>query len=367
MKSKYLKTIVLCVGTMWMVVNTVQSQTMFRSGIFLHHSTGAYIWGPNPDGTSSTTIPDQMQLYNIQHGYSGNEAVTLQEEWWDPPSDNEWSTLHKFFEGDTTFSNALSTSFNIGFCTSNFKIVVVKSCYPSSHIYFPGQPSDTLDPTFKTMYNYKWHWRHMTRAMQQYPGNFFVIWTNAPLTEDNTTPEEAALSKSFCQWATDTLANGLDAEFGSFPPNIYIFDYFSKITDINGYMLPVFTAADQEHPSGAATNLVAPMFVQEIFDAAIQYETTNGTGTRDDGLLQVHLTNNPAKESTVLDFTVKHSGLTDIYLTDLSGRHLKKIFYGQSHPGANVVPIGLSGLNPGIYCIVIAYEDNTKVVKLIVN
>lgn len=367
MKKAHLNTVILSIGTMLLTVNTVLSQNMFRSGIFLHHSTGAYIWGPNPDGTSTTTIPDQMQQYNVQHGYLGNEAVALQEEWWDPPSDNEWSTLHKFFEGDTTFSNALSTSFNIGYCTSNFKIVVVKSCYPSSHIYFPGQPSDTLDPTFKTMYNYKWHWRHMARAMKQYPGNFFVMWTNAPLTEENTTPEEAALSKSFCQWATDTLSKGLDPEFGSFPPNIYFFDYFSKITDFSGYMMPVYAAPDNEHPSGAATDLVAPLFVQEIFDAAIEYETISGISFRGEGSLQAMVSPNPATDGAVLHFFANHTEPVEIFMTDGTGRRVTEIFHGHSQSGDNVISLRFSGLHHGLYFMVIVTGAERKVVKMIVN
>lgn len=44
-----------------------------------------------------------------------------------------------------------------------------------------GVPSDTLTPTNKTVYNYKWHWRNIVKVMAQHPETFFTIWTNAPL------------------------------------------------------------------------------------------------------------------------------------------------------------------------------------------
>ncbi|MEI7661596.1 MAG: hypothetical protein WCK34_05350, partial [Bacteroidota bacterium] len=56
----------------------------FRSGIFLHHSTGGCIWGPNG---SSTGIPQEMEAYNALHGLAGSQAVGMNEEWWAPEHD----------------------------------------------------------------------------------------------------------------------------------------------------------------------------------------------------------------------------------------------------------------------------------------
>ena len=241
------------------------SQEYFRSGIFLHHSTGMYIWGPNPDGTSTTTIPEQMQLFNTQNGLTGAEAVQLNEEWW-APDDNEWSTQHAFFEG-TLLSSNLSP-----YLASN-KILVVKSCFPSSEIDSWGLPSDTSDPSYKSVCNYKWHWYHIMNVMKSHPENFFVIWTNAPLEPNSTYGSQALLAKSFCKWAKDTLAAGLDPVFGPLPENVYVFDYFSKLTGANGMELTQYaTGAGDSHPNGAATDLVAPQFVNEVFNAALAYE-----------------------------------------------------------------------------------------------
>ena len=249
-----------------MIFTCAFSQNNFRSGIFLHHSTGGYIWGPNPDGTSTKTIPGEMGRYNLEHNYTGSQAVSMEEEWWSP-GDNEWSTQHEFFEGNTAYTD-------INYYLSNYKILVVKSCFPSAAIESWGQPSDTTDPTYKTVYNYKWHWRHIVRVMQDHPLNFFSIWTNAPLEVHSTNASQASLSKKFCIWAKDTLATGLDPVFGPFPPNVFVFDYFGKMTDENGYELPQFVmGVGDSHPNGNGTDFAAPQFVDEIFDAAIAYES----------------------------------------------------------------------------------------------
>ena len=249
-----------------LILTCVFSQDSFRSGIFLHHSTGGYIWGPNPDGTSTKTIPGEMQRYNLEHNFTGNKEVSMEEEWWSP-GDNEWSTQHEFFEGNTAFTD-------INYYLSNNKILVVKSCFPSAAIEEWGQPSDTTDPTYKTVFNYKWHWRHIVKVMKDHPQNFFAIWTNAPLEINSTNASQASFSKKFCRWAKDTLAAGLDPVFGAFPPNVYVFDYFGKMSDENGYELPQFvTGAGDSHPNGAGTDFAAPQFVNEIFSAAIAYES----------------------------------------------------------------------------------------------
>lgn len=241
-----------------------ESQTTYRSGVFLHHSTGENIWGPNG---SATSIPSEIISYNNQHGYSGADQVSMQEQDWPlNPWVNEWERWHRIFDNEDPNADLLPI-------LASQKIIVIKSCYPSSEMTGNGQASDTLNYGIKSVYNYKWHWRHIVRTMSFHPENFFVIWTNAPLVEDATNPQAAALSKSFTSWAKDTLAQGLDPEIGVFPPNVYVFHYFEKLTDENGYeQLQYAVSNTDSHPNAAATALVAPQFVTEIFDAAIAYE-----------------------------------------------------------------------------------------------
>ncbi len=242
---------------------TANGQQNYRSGIFLHHSTGANIWGPNG---SSTDVPEQMNLYNIAHGYTGGDAVTMTETWFPQWSDNEWNTWHTIFEADDPEVISGYYSWN--------PIIMIKSCFPSSNIEAIGSDEDTLNPWYKTIANYKWHWRHIVREMENHPDNFFVIWTNAPLEWYSTNPTEAAYSDWFCTWAKDTLSANLDPVYGAFPSNVYVFDFFHKLADASGF-LPAYYAAGpwDSHPNAAATALVAPQLVNEIFDAAIAYET----------------------------------------------------------------------------------------------
>ncbi len=245
------------------VIAGAQEQS-FRHGMFFHLSTGANIWGPNG---STTSIPLEIAHYNLQHDLEGADSVSLNETWFPVNYDNEWATWHTIFEEN--YPEGICT-----YCMTN-PIIVVKSCFPSSNIDSWGIPIDTLTPTIKTVYNYKWHWRHIIGVMATHPEHFFMIWTNAPQVQSQTNPNQAMLSNKFCTWAKDTLAAGLDPVFGEFPPNVHVFDFFHKLTLPSGYMNPIYAVnTGDSHPNAAATQLVAPQFVEELFDHSLAYETT---------------------------------------------------------------------------------------------
>lgn len=346
LKRTVMKKSLFIVFLIFTSISIACSQTYFRSGIFLHHSTGLYIWGPNPDGLSHTTIPAEMHQFNINHLLTGSDSITLNEEWWSP-SDNEWYTQHQFFEGNTAFTD-------INDYLNNNKIIIVKSCFPSSEIDSWGQPSDTAtDPTYKSVYNYKWHWRHIINVMKNHPDNFFVIWTNAPREVNSTTVQQAALSKLFCTWAKDTLAEGLDPFFGAFPHNVYVFDYFNKITGTDGIEPVMYaTAPYDSHPNGAATDFIAPQFVNEIFTAALAYEQFY-TAIREHKNFDVFIFPNPVNDKLYVEGSADFS----FEIIDITGNVIKS--------GKNKSEIGVKDIPKGIYFVRIITEK-TEIAKKIV-
>ena len=296
-------------------------QGVYRSGIFLHHSTGGCIWGPNG---SATSVPLQMAIYNAGHGYHGADSVRMNETWFPGSTDNEWSTWHQIFETDSPE--------NVSHYFAANPIVMIKSCFPSSSITGEGQPSDTADPTAKTVCNYQWHWRHIVAVMAANRDNFFAIWTNAPLERNSTDSAEARLSDRFCRWAKDTLAAGLDTAFGDFPPNVYVFDFFHTLANGDGFLPDAYrSGAGDSHPNAAATALVAPQLVTELFDAAIAYESayTGLAGGRQApaGRVPLPLDNrpNPFSSGTVISYQLAVAGRVTVRIFDVAGREIKTV------------------------------------------
>ncbi|MBM2815464.1 MAG: photosystem stability/assembly factor-like protein [Ignavibacteria bacterium] len=236
----------------------------YRSGIFLHLSVGTAIWGPNG---SPTSVPSQISSYNLTHNYSGSDACTLSESTWPAnPASNEWYRWHNIF--NNTDANADITSY-----IANQKIIVIKTNYTSSQINEWGNPGDMDTPIKKTYWNYQYHMRAIINKMKDNPDNYFVVWTNPPLVASMTNDQQSFISHCFARWMKDTLANGIDPIFGTFPKNVYIFDYFHKTSDANYKLSPdLAVSPSSSEPNSAATVLVSPQFVREIFDNSILYE-----------------------------------------------------------------------------------------------
>jgi hypothetical protein len=329
------------------------SQTKFRSGIFLHHSTGDNIWGPNG---AATSIPQEISKYNTVHGYSGMNSISMDQSWWPDgvnSGNNEWECWHRIFENKDLVNSDIRS-----ILTAN-KIVVIKSCFPSSAIDRPGQSSDTLSPTEKTIYNYKWHWRHIVKVMKQHPGNFFAIWTNAPMTAGQTDATAAAFSKKFCKWAKDTLAKGLDPVMGAFPTNVYVFDYFSKLTNSDGFLLNQYAVSSGDsHPNAAATALIAPQFVNEIFDAAIFYESLL-TGIREIYSYDLILYPNPANEEITIKVS-RFSKNLNISIFNSNGQELLR-----RSIDSYLTLINIASFTPGVYFIKLTDGRINEVKKIL--
>lgn len=260
-----MKKLILFALLMVLSINVNAADYKFRGGVFLHNSTGGRIWGSTQGQTS---VPEEITAYNSSHGYRDENACAMSETNWPlNPWANDWYRWNNIFADNDPNADIDP------YLTGN-KIIIIKSGYPSSDMSGYGQASDTLTPTVKSIYNYKYHWRAFLKVMESHPENFFVIWTNAPLVASQTDSMEALFSHQFCTWAKDTLAAGLDPVYGDFPDNVYVFDFFHKLAGSDNYLQAIYAdGLDDSHPNGDGTDLVAPLLVQEVFNASIFYES----------------------------------------------------------------------------------------------
>jgi hypothetical protein len=362
-----MKKAILLVLAILITFISAQGQMKFRSGTFFHHSTGLCIWGPNG---SSTSVPQQMTSYNTSHGYTGTNAVTLTELWFPAEDDNEWCRWHLIFLNQDTTAN-------IQPYYSGNRIMVVKSCFPSSNIEAYGEPGDTAYFDYKTVCNYKWHWRNIIKVMKSHPQNFFVIWTNASLVLSQTTTQEAFWAHCFCKWAKDTLANGLDPVFGAFPSNVYVFDFFHKLVNSSYMLNPAYaTGLDNSHPNAAATTLVAPQFVNEIFNAAINYESHYSIKKISEIVPDKYKLHqnypNPFNPNTNIRFSISESGkwknengLVTIKVYDASGKETATLVNENLQTGEYEVTFDGSNLPSGVYFYKLQVGDFTEIKKMV--
>jgi hypothetical protein len=341
-------------------------QTRFRSGIFLHHSTGGCIWGPNG---ALVSVPGEIAKYNRLHGLVGADSVKMIETWW-PSGDNEWTTWHNIFDNR-------DGSNDIRPFLASYPVVMIKSCFPSANMSGLGSNADSLSPTVKSVANYKWHWRSLVSVMKGRPQNFFIIWTNAPQVAGSTNASEAALSNSFCRWAKDTLAAGLDPIAGAFPKNVFVFDFFHILAGTNG-MLPLTLASgsSDSHPNAAATTLATPQLVTQLFDAAMAYEAVTGVaqpGSTIPASAQLEQNfPNPFNPSTSIGYTIAGAGhettvnrWVRLAVYDLLGREVAVLVNEQKEPGYYSVTFDGREQGSGVYFYRLQYGSYTETKQLV--
>ena len=278
MNNKIFLSVIILLG----LVSNILPQTLFRSGIFLHHSTGGVIW------TSATPdVPALINQYNVDNNLTGANSVTLNidEDFFPSIANggNFYDTWHAVFVGES--DNPVEDALLQQYIEEN-RIVVIKACWGGSAIGPVGDPSDTsvIDDDIgnnRTYYRTQWHWRRIIEVMEGHPNTFFVIWTGIPLKPIPTSPYDGTIAHQFFLWAKDTLATGLDAIYGDFPANVYVFDAFHLLAieseefpwgTAHWGMNPLYHDEGDNHPNEAGANVVAQPLVWETFDAAIAYE-----------------------------------------------------------------------------------------------
>jgi hypothetical protein len=358
MKNILFLSVIIVIG----LISNIFPQAPFRSGIFLHHSTGGIIWdSSNPD------VPQLMNMYNTENNYTGNNAVTMNidSEHFPPlPEGNFYDTWHAVFVGqyDPTVVAQMQQYIQ------NNSIVVIKACWGGSGIAPMGNPADTLiiddeavNSGGRTYYRTQWHWRSIIRVMQSYPDNFFVIWTGIPLTPGPS--YDGTIAHNFFLWAKDTLAAGNDPMFGNFPDNVYVFDAFHLLaTPTQNYwwgtaywgMNPLYHDEGDNHPNEAGANVVAQPFVWETFNAAIAYEEivlveeTSFSESITTYTLEQNYPN-PFNPNTKIKYSVPQSSNITIKVFDILGNDIVTLVNTEKPVGIYEVEFDATTLTSGVY------------------
>ena len=301
MKSKIFLIVIILIG----LVSNIFPQSLFRSGLFLHHSTGGVIWN-----NATPDVPALMHAYNVENNLIGDDSVHMDiAVGFFPPIempegtlDNYWDSWHMIVTGQSDFPEYEAEWEG---WLENYSLMVIKSCFGGSGVSEMGNPADTSDidddVNTKTMYRQKWHIRSIVREFESHPDKFFVIWTGIPLVP--AAGYDGTLSHHFVTWMRDTLALGNDAIYGAFPPNVYIFDSWFLLAieaqEVPGWgncpwgMNPLYHDPGDNHPNEAGDDIVAPPFVEETFDAALAYESitpvelTLFNGNYEDGVVNL--------------------------------------------------------------------------------
>ena len=260
---------VLVMGTL-LVGTSTSSQTKYRKALLLNQSVGGQIFdNTNVNcGASSVTAKTSVVTYNSTHGLSGSDSVSMNKQYYPSIGNNSYNTWHKIFD------HQLTTDWNnLQNYRSLYSVIIIKACfaYEGGHTAEGSEDDIPYRDSRRTTWLTKWHVRAIVDSMKKMPSTFWVIWTQIPIAQNENTTN-AQRDKRIARWMKDTLAKGLDPVYGNnFPPNVYIFDAHSIMSDSNGKALFGCSSLDA-HPTPTGIATVAPLFVNEVFNASISYE-----------------------------------------------------------------------------------------------
>lgn len=216
--------------------------------IFLHHSTGGRIW--------SGGVPQLIKEYNLNNGT--NYQISEQNypstkggyPWSNYPYD--YYNLWVKHTGDSEDRKEL----NLDQIAANFDVIIFKHCFPVSEIKADtGKPD--ISSSRKSLENYKLQYSALRDRMLQFPGKKFIVWTGAALSEDSTTPEQAARSKEWADWVRK--------EWDKSGDNIFIFD-FEQLETEGGLYLKYPSSNKDSHPDTNLSKTAASEFVKRIIE-----------------------------------------------------------------------------------------------------
>lgn len=254
---------------------TLQAQPYFRDVVFLGHSSGARLYDyetyMDVDSGDITSIPLETVARNDVEGFTGSDTLKVTYRWIPLSIGTDW---YNWLEA---WRLTISDGTNIYAIIDTFEVIALKGGIQACTMSGWGDYADTSGAgvTNKTVLNYKWIWREMVKLMEARPTKFFVLCTMSAGGDANINATQANLSHAFSTWAKDTLAAGLDPVIGSFPTNIYVFDYFHHLDDAEHYLQDGYeSGGTDDHPNATACNIIAPLFVDEVFDASLAYEAS---------------------------------------------------------------------------------------------
>jgi hypothetical protein len=303
-------------------------QQSFRRTAYLSQSVGTHIYDHSQVGSpGTTTVPNEVAIYNSTNGFADDNVFTIYNPTNDyPPGGNQmWKWKAAFYdEMNTALIPPQLYNFKEDYLdTDAYDIIMVKFCAASqSGIWFWWYegPQDTLNyPFTQSTYNYQWYMRKIVRKMEQYPEKFFFMWNIPSATEEEGQPADMQRLADFNTWMMDTLATGLDATYGAFPPNVKIFDFFNLLKSPNSnYMDPIYRDSPTDyHPNALASSVVAPILVQQMFNAALAYEgiipveLTLFNGNYEDGVVNLQWVT--ATETNNFGFEIERKNDYSVY------------------------------------------------------
>ena len=230
--------------------------------IFLHHSTGRFIWyggvGKIPrklgfDGD----VEKWFDRYNEKHDKNYKIAELFF------PKDKPYGRKNYPFDyyniwvknaGDRVYKEEPT----LEILTKKNDVMIFKHCFPVSSIQEDSINPD-INSDIRTLANYKLQYEALKNKMHEFPKTKFIIWTPPALLQIDTHKEEAERAKEFSEWIKNVWDEKGD--------NIFLWDFRELQVEGDLFLKKEYALdLNDSHPNREFSKTVAPYFCRRIVD-----------------------------------------------------------------------------------------------------
>lgn len=230
--------------------------------IFLHHSTGRFIWnGGLSKIPSKLGFDGEVKKWFNDFNKKMNKNYIITESFF--PKDKPYGRKNFPFDYYNIWvKNAGIEPYKeeptLEILTRKYDVIIFKHCFPVSSIKADTSNPD-INSEFKTLSNYKLQYDALKKKMHEFPNTKFIIWTPPALLQIHTNEEEAKRANEFAEWMKNIWDEKSD--------NIFIWDFRELQVEGGLYLNPdyAFNAKDP-HPNIEFSKKVSPYFCKRIVD-----------------------------------------------------------------------------------------------------
>jgi hypothetical protein len=251
--------------------------------VFLHHSTGQFIWNGNRSSLVSRAIRKfstrlsrkfnkkaGLPLLFANYNEKFHKNYHIEDEVFPKASPYGWHNYpYDYYNiwvrhaGNKPFMEEPT----LEMLTKKYQVIIFKHCFPVSSVQINKDSAD-INSDYKSIANYKLQYMSLRDKLHEFSETKFIIWTGAALVKSQTNEEEAKRSQEFFKWVTE--------EWDLPGDNIFVWDFYSLQTEGGLYFLDKYArSVDDSHPNYAFSDCAGRLLFNRIVDVI----TSNGSTT----------------------------------------------------------------------------------------
>lgn len=242
--------------------------------IFLHHSTGNFIWkGKRPNlitkvvnrisrkAAELVSSKPQLQVLFEKYNKENKKNYTIKEIAFPKLSPYGWNN-YPFDYYNIWVKNAGDVPFmeepTLEILTKDFEVIIFKHCFPVSNIE-PEKDTADINSDLKTISNYKLQYAALREKLNEFPDTRFILFTGAAQVMGNITVDEATRAKEFFDW----VRNDWDIP----GDNIHLWDLYNLQTEGGLYFKDEYALSPtNSHPNWNFSERVVGLLFNRIID-----------------------------------------------------------------------------------------------------